>query len=283
MQNISSTTPDRPEPSPGILTAFVDSFFGELMGATEAEVDAGASSAEGCKNDFLLDVYARPTDVSPLYAIEMATPTEVGVKATVLKYWPPDHLPDEFACEKRVVDHLFRETPGERRNIVFLQFCPPGRPFLPYVKEREKMVMTVPSFLSLLRVFRDGTFLNCELKMRDVRKTVEEGKELIRISPLLSFSGAGDVVLAGTLRESGHTLVLDTEWKYQDAERNSLVLKYTDLPMDYLPLDICPAAMAKVALEYNRFEELLGYKEGRPSKRIRQLAPPCRPRKDKTA
>lgn len=239
-------------------------------GERRKEADRGGSTSPTTRcNDFRLEVHVRPTDISPLYAISPSTATEAGIKVTILRHWPPNYLPDELVCEKKTADHLFRETPEEKRNMVFLQFCPPGHPFLPYDKEKERIVLTVPAFLSLLRVFRNCNFQRWEQEMDQLKRRVDEAKEMFKISPLLSFSGAGDVVLAGTLQERNHTLVLETTWKYQELERKCLVLSYANLK-DSRPANLCVEGLAKVGKEYDRLEELLDYKEGRPRKRARQ-------------
>lgn len=234
-----------------------------------ADKTSPARSVSPLFPEFVLQVIYKPTCISPLFLTLNSTDKEEGVKVTFLRQWDPNHLPEEFRIHEKIVDQLFRDAPTAPRDLAFLQFCPPGKAFLPYDKEKDKFVLTISAFMSLVRAFRSD-FQIWEHRLEHLKKSMKEGKDKYNINEVLSFSGYGDIYLVATIKEKSHyTLLLELFWKQNDPDRQNLILTYTKIAGVQF-VNLSPASMARLAQQQECLLEALGYKEDRPRKKSRQ-------------
>lgn len=177
----------------------------------------------------------------------------------------------EFSVHAHIVTKLFEDRPGKpmRRDLVYLKVSPCGKAFESYDRERNRLVMTLPAYLELLRFFKNEYRLVLN-RMESDRRNMTKGKEWMPLISNVCFRGPADTVYNIVLDSSNSFCLNLTVTNRFDAGKKMIMLQYTDETMGQVGLP--GPALEILAKDLSYIEGLVKgeYKEASLPKRNRQ-------------
>ena len=218
-------------------------------------------------HEIQLKSYFVVPEATPIYMNAHSTETEPGIKVTIIRNLQHHKVSSQFAIHAHIVDKIFEDRGDDPRNVAYVQVCPPGNKFLPYDKEKIRMVYSVEAFLNILRVFR-AEFDAWELKVEEMKRRMDTAKEKITYDGCISFKGPAEMYLMAIVEESSsYQLKLDFIYKHA-MNKKHCIIHYT-IP-EYETLNLPPLPIYQLTINLDQITKILMYKESTPGKRRRQ-------------
>lgn len=153
------------------------------------------------------------------------------------------------------------------RDVVFLQVSHPGKHFLKYSEEKQKLCLTLAAYMEVLKFFR-VEFPKLTKKMETDLKNMNNKSDWVQLSPFLSFRGTADISIKQVI-ESNSKFCLDlTLYREYDFGNQSAYLRYSDEKLGSIGLPI--NGMKLLCRDLPTLSDLLDYKENGLTKRQRQ-------------